>query len=205
MGNILVNSIGPTFKFYDVQLIDWNLASFYYTGYDSDMKRGTVCYYSPEQLFNTFHITPAIDVWALGVVMFTFYTDSKPFSFNCKSDNLRAIVSLVGGNKILDLYKKYRYNSIGNLNLLDDIEQNPGNFPEKDYTAIQIKSNKEFYKKDLIEVFKRMLEPDPELRATPEELMSMDYFKKIKKLPEIYSMKNIKKKKTNSQESQKPV
>ena len=89
--------------------------------------------------------------------------------------------------------------------MLDDIEQNPSNFPEKDYTTIQIKSNKEFYKRDLIEVFKRMFEPDPELRATPEELMSMDYFKKIKKLPEIYSMKNIKKKKTISQESQKPV
>lgn len=47
MGNIMVNSVGPTFKFYEVQLIDWNLASFYYTGYESDQKKGTVCYYSP--------------------------------------------------------------------------------------------------------------------------------------------------------------
>ncbi len=112
MGNIMVNSIGPNYKFYELELIDWNLASFYYTGLDSDIKKGTVCYYSPEQLLLTYHITPAIDVWALGVVMFIFYTDSKPFTFNCKRDNLRAITSLVGGKKILDLYKKYRYNHV---------------------------------------------------------------------------------------------
>lgn len=63
-------------------------------------------------MFGTYHITPAIDVWALGIVMFTFYTDSKPFSFNCKSDNLKAIVSLVGGKKILDLFQKYRYSNV---------------------------------------------------------------------------------------------
>ena len=38
-----------------------------------------------------------------------------------------------------------------------------------------------------------MLEPDPELRATPEELMKMPYFRKIKLLPEMYSMKSKKK------------
>lgn len=112
LGNIMVNSIGPSFKFYEVQLIDWNLASFYYKGYESDLKRGTVCYYSPEQLFETYHITPAIDIWSLGIVMFTFYTDSKPFTFNCKTNDLRAILSLVGGKKLLDLYKKYRFNNV---------------------------------------------------------------------------------------------
>jgi len=41
--------------------------------------------------------------------MFIFYTDAKPFVVNCKASNLRAIVSLVGGHKILQMYKKYRY------------------------------------------------------------------------------------------------
>lgn len=47
MGNILVNSMGLNFKFYEIQIIDWNLAMFYYTGLDDNSKRGTVCYYSP--------------------------------------------------------------------------------------------------------------------------------------------------------------
>lgn len=34
MGNILVNSMGLNFKFYEIQMIDWNLALFYYTGFD---------------------------------------------------------------------------------------------------------------------------------------------------------------------------
>ena len=97
MGNIMVNSVGPNFKFYEVQLIDWNLASFYYRGVDLSNKRGTVCYYSPEQIFLGYHITPAVDVWALGVVMYIYYTDRKPFTFNCKNNNFKAILSLVGG------------------------------------------------------------------------------------------------------------
>ena len=106
----MINSVGPNFKFYDVQLIDWNLASFYYTGIDLSAKRGTVCYYAPQQLFLTYHITPAIDIWALGVVMYIYYSDVKPFSHNCKSSNIKAIASLVGGKKLLEMYKKYRYN-----------------------------------------------------------------------------------------------
>lgn len=48
MGNIMVNSMGLNFKFYEIQFIDWNLAMFYHTGLDTKMKQGTVCFYSPE-------------------------------------------------------------------------------------------------------------------------------------------------------------
>lgn len=47
MGNILINSLGSNFKLFETQLIDWNLASFYYKGYESNAKKGTACYYSP--------------------------------------------------------------------------------------------------------------------------------------------------------------
>jgi len=43
-----------------------------------------------------------------------------------------------------------------------------------------------------------MFEPDPELRATPEELMKMKYFSKIKVMPQMYYYKNKKKAKTIS-------
>lgn len=50
-----------------------------------------------------------------------------------------------------------------------------------------------------------MLEPDPELRATPEELMNMNYFKSIKRLPKMYSMKKgTKKVKVSEAEHPKP-
>jgi hypothetical protein len=63
-------------------------------------------------------IIPLVDIWALAVVMFTYYTDDKPFHFNCKTDNLKAIISLVGGDKILSLYKKYRFTSIDSIKLI---------------------------------------------------------------------------------------
>lgn len=47
-GNVLINSHDKKFNFFDVQLIDWNLASFYYHGADIGFQKGTACYYSPE-------------------------------------------------------------------------------------------------------------------------------------------------------------
>lgn len=88
--------MGLNFKFYELQLIDWNLAKFYYKGMDDISKRGTVCYYSPEELLRTIHVTPARDIWSLGIAMYTYYTNEKPFTYNCKKDNLKAIASLVG-------------------------------------------------------------------------------------------------------------
>ena len=42
------------------------------------------------------HLTPAIDVWALAVVIWTYFTDDKPFFQDCKYNNMEAIASLVG-------------------------------------------------------------------------------------------------------------
>lgn len=47
LGNILVNSKGADFKFYEAQIIDWNIANFYFKGYDEVGKHGTMCYYAP--------------------------------------------------------------------------------------------------------------------------------------------------------------
>lgn len=43
----MINSLGMNFKIFETQLIDWNMASFYYPGFDINTKKGTVCYYSP--------------------------------------------------------------------------------------------------------------------------------------------------------------
>lgn len=97
MGNILINSIHDNFKFFQVQLIDWNLSTFYFKGYEFNGRKGTTCYYSPEELLKSIHNTPATDIWSLAVVMIVYITDSKPFKYNCKDDNLKSIVSLIGG------------------------------------------------------------------------------------------------------------
>ena len=57
--------------------------------------------------------------------MFIYYTESKPFSFNCKTNNIKAIASLVGGKKLLQMYKKYRYNNIEQIDFFKEVEENP--------------------------------------------------------------------------------
>jgi serine/threonine protein kinase len=88
MGNILIHSLGEGLRTIDVQLIDWNLVTFYYKGFESNEKKGTECYYPPEILLRTNYVTPAIDIWSLAVVYFTFVTDKKPFPLSCKTNNL---------------------------------------------------------------------------------------------------------------------
>jgi serine/threonine protein kinase len=44
----------------------------------------------------TLYTTPAIDIWALGVVMWTFFTDDKPFFSDCKENNIKAIATMAG-------------------------------------------------------------------------------------------------------------
>ncbi len=53
-------------------------------------------------------MTPAIDIWALAVVMWSFMTDDKPFYYECKNNNLKAIASLVGMQRLIEIHTKYR-------------------------------------------------------------------------------------------------
>jgi hypothetical protein len=76
-------------------------------------------------MFRTYHVTPAIDIWSLAVVMFTFITNKKPFGGGCKNDNLKSIVSLIGGKKILALFDKYRYKYREQSDIIDKIRANP--------------------------------------------------------------------------------
>lgn len=111
MGNILISSHSQSVKLVEVELIDWNLSVFYYPGYESSLMHGTKCYHPPEVILKQYYITPAADIWSLGVVFFTYLTDKKPFMLNCSSDEFKAVVSFCGAEKLLKMYEKYRIES----------------------------------------------------------------------------------------------
>lgn len=56
------------------------------------------------------------------------------------------------------------------------------------------KKNGEFYTRELVDVFARMLEADPEKRATAEELLQMRYFRHLTALPDMFFYRDKKKK-----------
>lgn len=53
-----------------INLIDWNLASFYYIGKKYDRASGTPPFKAPQLVVQSEFYTPAIDIWSLGAVMF---------------------------------------------------------------------------------------------------------------------------------------
>ena len=133
LANILVTIENPDMaQFFDVKLIDWNLASFYYPGYASNGLKGTPCYFSPEQLFNVKHITPATDVYTLGMTMFYFLAQKKPFRVKCSArndNNIQSIASFVGYEAIKKVSLKYGYNIGGNMyKHFEIMEKHPKNF-----------------------------------------------------------------------------
>lgn len=53
-----------------VDLIDWNLAAFYYPGKAFSRASGTPPFKAPELTFFTEYFSPVVDVWSLGAVMY---------------------------------------------------------------------------------------------------------------------------------------
>ena len=64
---------------YEVQLIDWNLVSFYHHGYENSEKKGTICYIAPEVRLETHHLTPAADIFSAGIVMLLYLTGEQTY------------------------------------------------------------------------------------------------------------------------------
>jgi serine/threonine protein kinase len=122
LGNIMVNARSPDFKFYEVQLIDWNIAVMFFKGFDGNGKSGTKCYYSPEQLMGAAHVTPAMDIFSLGVMIYAYLADSKPYIANCSQDNLQAVGSLVGERRLLEVFEKYNYHCNDCMELFAKLE-----------------------------------------------------------------------------------
>ena len=189
MGNILLTPRDAEFKRFDTQLIDWNLATFYYSGYESSKKKGTICYHSPEGLFKTSHITPAADIWTLAVVMYSAVAQQKPFAFSCNKSPLKAIASLVGGKKVVELYKKYKFVVPDLHPLIQEMEQKPEDYPPLDLYSFKVKAEPNHVTEEFISVLVRMLEVDPELRPTAPELLQMPYFARQTRLPKVGVMK----------------
>ena len=77
-------------------------------------RSGTVGYYSAEELFTSNYLTPATDIFSLGVTFYKLLADKKqPYRVipkSEKSNNFQAMASLTGADSLADMYVKYRYN-----------------------------------------------------------------------------------------------
>lgn len=71
--NILISMDGTA------KLCDWGLSAFFCDDDDVITRCGTQPYMAPETLAGSRHHAPTVDVWAVGVVLYTMVTGHHPF------------------------------------------------------------------------------------------------------------------------------
>jgi hypothetical protein len=86
--------------------------------------------------------------------MFTFITDKKPFIGGCKNDNLKSIISLAGGKKVLALFDKYQLKYRDQTdNIIDKMRASPEDYPSSNVKEFIPEEYSQFFTPDLIDLF----------------------------------------------------
>ncbi len=89
-GNVLFsNPQGDDHAIYELEIIDYDLADFVYTGKATNLKKGTKCFYAPEKQLRYMYESPAVDVWAYGMIFFQLLNNGgKIYRLQCKDGDL---------------------------------------------------------------------------------------------------------------------
>jgi len=173
-GNLLVKSCN------EFVIIDFGISDFYLPYRKFCTKIGTRNFKAPEQLLLLKGFDYKIDIWAAGLIFAEMLFQKYPF-WKPEEDVviLENIYNMVGHQKFSNYLKK-----IGNPSNFDFLKNpaKPNNFEsyfEREKND-EIMNNLED-KKNGIDLIKRMLDIDPNLRLSAEECLKHPFFQSIKK------------------------
>jgi len=173
-GNLLVKSCN------EFVIIDFGISDFYLPYRKFCTKIGTRNFKAPEQLLLLKGFDYKIDIWAAGLIFAEMFFQKYPF-WKPEEDVviLENIYNMVGHQKFSNYLKK-----IGNPSNFDFLKnpakpKNFENYFEREKND-EIMNNLED-KKNGIDLIKRMLDIDPNLRLSAEECLKHPFFQSIKK------------------------
>lgn len=173
-GNLLVKSCN------DFMIIDFGISDFYLPYRKFCNKIGTRNFKAPEQLLLLKGFDYKIDIWAAGLIFAEMFFQKYPF-WKPEEDViiLENIYNMVGHQKFSNYLKK-----IGNSSAFDFMKttvkpQNFESYFEREKND-EIMNNLED-KKNGIDLIKKMLDIDPNLRLSAEECLKHPFFQSIKK------------------------
>jgi casein kinase II subunit alpha len=173
-GNLLVKSCN------DFMIIDFGISDFYLPYRKFCTKIGTRNFKAPEQLLLLKGFDYKIDIWAAGLIFAEMFCQKYPF-WKPEEDIviLENIYNMVGHQKFSNYLKK-----IGNPSNFEFMKtpvkpQNFENYFERESND-EIMNNLED-KKNGIDLIKKMLDIDPNLRLSAEECLKHPFFKSIQK------------------------
>jgi casein kinase II subunit alpha len=173
-GNLLVKSCN------DFMIIDFGISDFYLPYRKFCNKIGTRNFKAPEQLLLLKGFDYKIDIWAAGLIFAEMFFQKYPF-WKPEEDViiLENIYNMIGSTK----FSNY-LNKIGSTSTFDFMKnqvkgQNFESYFERDKND-EIMNNLED-KKNGIDLIKKMLDIDPNLRYSAEECLKHPFFQSIKK------------------------
>ena len=173
-GNLLVKSCN------DFMIIDFGISDFYLPYRKFCNKIGTRNFKAPEQLLLLKGFDYKIDIWAAGLIFAEMFFQKYPF-WKPEEDIviLENIYNMVGSTKFSNYLKKI--GSPSNFDFMKNPSkgQNFESYFERESND-EIMNNLE-YKKNGIDLIKKMLDIDPNSRLSAEECLRHPFFKSIQK------------------------
>ena len=173
-GNLLVKSCN------DFMIIDFGISDFYLPYRKFCNKIGTRNFKAPEQLFLLKGFDYKIDIWAAGLIFAEMFFQKYPF-WKPEEDIviLENIYNMVGATKFSNYLKKIGCQSTFDFMKNPAKGQNFESYFEREKND-EIMNNVED-KKNGIDLIKKMLDIDPNLRYSAEECLKHPFFQSIKK------------------------
>jgi len=173
-GNLLVKSCN------DFMIIDFGISDFYLPYRKFCTKIGTRNFKAPEQLLLLKGFDYKIDIWAAGLIFAEMFFQKYPF-WKPEEDIviLENIYNMIGSTKFSNYLKKIGCQSNFDFMKNPAKGQNFESYFEREKND-EIMNNLED-KKNGIDLIKKMLDIDPNLRLSAEEAMNHPFFRSIKK------------------------
>ena len=170
--NILINENR------EIKITDFGLAkNIREDTLNMSQKVGTLCYKSPELMFDSSDYSYPVDIWACGVALFELISHTLPFWRKTEGEMLRDIW-ITFGCEGLEKFKEFEeFKKQFLKQQKKGMKDNNNTGESKIKSFIKLKSVTEL-DSDFIDLLSKMLEVDPEKRISAEDALKHEFFTK---------------------------
>jgi casein kinase II subunit alpha len=159
----------------DLRLIDWGLADFYKPGQEYNVRVASRYYKGPELLVEDKLYHYSLDIWSLGCTMAGMIFKVDPFfKGSDNNDQLIKIAKVMGTDDLQTYVKKYK------INIPAPIAKILKSYPAMDLEEFINKNNQSLVSEEGLDLLRKMLAYDKNLRITPIQAMNHPYFNPVK-------------------------
>jgi casein kinase II subunit alpha len=159
----------------DLRLIDWGLADFYKPGQEYNVRVASRYYKGPELLVEDKLYHYSLDIWSLGCTMAGMIFKVDPFfKGSDNNDQLIKIAKVMGTEELYNYVRKYK------INIPSQIAKILKSYPAQDLEEFINKNNQSLVSEDALDLLRKLLMYDKNLRITPIDAMKHPYFDPIK-------------------------